>query len=358
VESILFQTLPVLEIILVDDGSTEHTPEAVQRYIEERPEWRKRVRYYYQRNQGQSAANNVGIAMAKGDWLAFDGSDDIWLPQKLEWQFRALECYHEESGVCFTDGWFMNNPHMKLSLFDFARKPFSAHLGIVRDPVRMLVSDHPVWMQTVVARSDLVRHVGGLDARLRYSEDHDFLFRLSLITAFCFVNMPLVLVDRSPAENRHCGRAKEWHKEEFTMRMNQLRFETQQELSTGLPRAVRRAISQNLRSIHSAWTNHYLANGDFNAARESVSRALAQGLTLGTAAKWALIHTFPQLILKILAIKDLQADARYDRSSWTATSTSPAGWKGWFQGDRAAPPNSTQKSRLAAQDRAVEENSK
>ena len=93
VESILAQTVPVTEVILIDDGSTEHTPEMVERYIQERPAWRERVRYHYQQNQGQSAANNVGIAMAKGEWLGFDGSDDLWLPQKLEWQFKALEKY-------------------------------------------------------------------------------------------------------------------------------------------------------------------------------------------------------------------------------------------------------------------------
>ena len=55
-------------------------------------------------------------------------------------------------------------------------------------------------MQTAIARTDIVRQVGGVDPNLRYSEDHDFMFRLSLATQFCFVSMPLVLIDRSPAE--------------------------------------------------------------------------------------------------------------------------------------------------------------
>ncbi|MGD0228374.1 MAG: glycosyltransferase family A protein, partial [Terriglobia bacterium] len=67
VESILAQTCPVSEIILIDDGSIDETPQVLPRYIAEKPAWRERVRYFYQENQGQSVALNNGIARAKGE---------------------------------------------------------------------------------------------------------------------------------------------------------------------------------------------------------------------------------------------------------------------------------------------------
>src|ERR1700737_1681019 len=90
VESILQQTFPVTEVIIVDDGSTDGTAEEVELRLKNDPVWRDRVRFIYQENQGQSAANNAGIAIARGDWLGFNASDDIWLPNKLELQFEAL----------------------------------------------------------------------------------------------------------------------------------------------------------------------------------------------------------------------------------------------------------------------------
>src|SRR5438067_538680 len=105
VESLLAQTIPVSEIIVVDDGSTEDVAGMIQRNIRERSGWGERVRYFYQENQGQSVAFNRGIAEARGEWLGVLGSDDLWLPNKLEWQLRALERFGGECGLCFADGW-------------------------------------------------------------------------------------------------------------------------------------------------------------------------------------------------------------------------------------------------------------
>ena len=83
VESVLSQTLTVSEVILVDDGSFDGTSELLPAYIAENPAWRERVRYFHQQNQGPNVARNTGIEHAKGEWLAFNDNDDLWLPQKL-----------------------------------------------------------------------------------------------------------------------------------------------------------------------------------------------------------------------------------------------------------------------------------
>jgi glycosyltransferase involved in cell wall biosynthesis len=316
VESALNQTHPVTEVIIVDDGSTDDTAEQIDRQRKENPIWRERVRYIHQSNQGQSAANNTGIANAQGEWLGFNANDDLWLPTKLEMQFRALDKFGDKYGVCFTDAWFMNNPHMKQSVFEVSGKAKQQPFGVVEDATYLIGSGkHPIWMQTTVARTELVRQVGGVDPNLRYSEDHDFMFRLSLQTQFCFVSMPMVLIDRSPAEARHVGEARNWHKEEFCLRMDQYRFEKQLKLSESASRETRELGRQNLNRIHKAWANWHIERGEYREARQSISAAAKYGTSPGLAAKWLGVRLAPPLLRWAVA-RDRKSAVRADRVSW------------------------------------------
>ena len=85
-KSVLAQTHTEFEIIVVDDGSTDGTYEALQRIATLRKTDEKRVRHIIQPHQGQSVARNRGIDEARGEWIAFLDSDDVWVPEKLEWQ--------------------------------------------------------------------------------------------------------------------------------------------------------------------------------------------------------------------------------------------------------------------------------
>ncbi len=317
VNSVLAQTVRVARVIVVDDGSTDDTAEMMDRLISSVPDWRERVRYFYQANQGQSAAINNGLTKVESEWLGFTGQDDPWLPWKLEWQFRALDKF-KECDLCFTDAWFMNNPHMKQTLFQLYGGDFQGTLGVVNNPVKLLVGKHPIWMQTVIARADLVHRSGDFDPYLRYSEDHDILFRMALSAKFCYVNMPMVMIDRSPADIRHLGASRDWHKEEFCLRMDQHRFETQLRLGSGLEPEVLKLIRANLRAIHSAWANWYLAQGQYENATNSLSAAVQYGRTPNLVAKQVLTRLFPQLAKTVLTLRDWKAAVRYDRVSWEA----------------------------------------
>ncbi len=84
IESILAQAYPSLEIIVVDDGSTDETAAIVQRFGPP-------VHYYHQQNQGSSVARNYGVTQAGGDWLAFLDADDLWSQHKLAIQMAVLQ---------------------------------------------------------------------------------------------------------------------------------------------------------------------------------------------------------------------------------------------------------------------------
>jgi glycosyltransferase involved in cell wall biosynthesis len=85
VESVLAQSFTDLEVIVVDDGSSDDTGQSLKY------EFGDRIRYYFQPNQGVSTARNKGIEEARGEWIAFLDSDDLWEKEKLEAQLKALE---------------------------------------------------------------------------------------------------------------------------------------------------------------------------------------------------------------------------------------------------------------------------
>ena len=104
IDSVLAQTYPNIEVIVVDDGSTDNSLSILQPYGE-------RILIIQQENKGVSAARNAGLLKSKGQWIAFLDSDDAWRPEKLQEQSTYLQdpavgmvfCgveYTDDSGCC------------------------------------------------------------------------------------------------------------------------------------------------------------------------------------------------------------------------------------------------------------------
>ena len=96
IDSVLLQAGVNMEIIVVDDGSTDHTKDVVEKYGD-------RITYITQvPGRGASAARNLGIRHASGEWIAFQDADDIWVPEKLSQQLDALQKY-PDARLVFAD---------------------------------------------------------------------------------------------------------------------------------------------------------------------------------------------------------------------------------------------------------------
>ena len=179
VDSALAQTYAPLEVIVVDDGSTDATPRILAAYGD-------RIRAIRRENGGVGAARNTGIAAARGELLAFLDSDDIWRPAKLEMQVARFEA---DPGLGLV--------HCRAETFDDAGKLVHAPLVGLEGWVAMelLRFDRGViaapCSATVVPKR-VAEELGGFDPRLQPSEDWDFYYRLATRYRIGYVNDILV----------------------------------------------------------------------------------------------------------------------------------------------------------------------
>jgi glycosyltransferase involved in cell wall biosynthesis len=310
VECVLAQTFTDLEVIVVDDGSSDGTGRMLE------SEFGDRIRYYFQTNSGVSAARNKGIEEARGEWVAFLDSDDLWEKEKLEWQLKALQQYGSECGACYTDVRFMNHPETR-TMFELAEGNYKheGSMGVNTDVLRLLVLPGGAGMvvcpSSLLARKEALKKLGGFDLRLAYSQDSELMFRMAMTTHFCYVNRPLVLFDRSPVEERHVGVSSAWNKLEFFLQDSQLRLEGLMKVTESQPAAIRKLVRHQLGSIHNGWVNCHLEAGQYGRARAAASKAARLNLTFNVGMKWLLTWINPGLALRIVRRRESNRDAEF-----------------------------------------------
>lgn len=174
INSVLNQTYRNLELILVDDGSTDNTREVVEKYHQD-----SRFQYIYQENRGQAAARNVGLGIARGDFIALLDSDDIWDLNKVERQIEAF-VQHPDVGVVYGDTRYIDKQGERLDII--SRKRYSGHI------TGQLLLDNCVGTNTAMFRRECYLKMGGFDVTLQRSEDYDLWLRYSTKYKFLYLN--------------------------------------------------------------------------------------------------------------------------------------------------------------------------
>jgi len=168
------------EVLVVDDGSTDDTLETLARYG-------ARVRVLSQRNAGPGAARNLGIQEARGDYVAFLDSDDLWFPWTLATYRQVLQASPGTSVVLGTSVLF-SRPE---SLARVAREPlqvlrFADYLASAGDRT-------PRTACVLAVRTAALRRVGGFTPLRISGEDYDLLYRLGTEPGFAWVRAPAVV---------------------------------------------------------------------------------------------------------------------------------------------------------------------
>ncbi|SMC26342.1 Glycosyl transferase family 2 [Desulfacinum hydrothermale DSM 13146] len=181
--SVLGQDYPCLDVIVVDDGSTDATPQILEKY-------RGRVRVVRKENGGLSSARNAGIASARGDYVAFLDADDFWFPQKLSRQMAVMTA-DPALGFTSTAALVVAEDGSPLSVWRCPSKQ-----GCLTTAIFSRLSAVPGSGSGVVVRRDLFSRVGLFDERLRSVEDVDMWLRLSAVTSYACLEEPLVVIVR------------------------------------------------------------------------------------------------------------------------------------------------------------------
>ena len=214
IDCVLQQTYPHCHVVLVDDGSTDSTASVVsQRYGNE-----PRVRYFRQENRGVSAARNRALAEAKGDYIAFLDSDDVWRPWKLEVQVACLERLRREGvGMLWSDMDIVDDagtvilPNANRASYG-AYKLFAVEEGFsssmplselasgTTDPgrdTRVYWGDVYSWIAmgnlcptpSVILTREWAQRVGRFDESMKSGEDHNYHLRTCALGPTAFLDL-------------------------------------------------------------------------------------------------------------------------------------------------------------------------
>lgn len=178
VESVRAQSVKAVEVLVVDDGSTDGTQAVLDRLQRTHG-----ISWFQQDHGGPARSRNRGIEAARGTWVALLDCDDVWLPEKLEIQLELARA-QPHVGVVHSDFEVVDEQGMALERVcarDNAEPLVNAFVG-----------GHTALPSTLLIRRDILQKVGALNPALYGSEDADLSIRLYDVTGFACIDQPLV----------------------------------------------------------------------------------------------------------------------------------------------------------------------
>jgi glycosyltransferase involved in cell wall biosynthesis len=269
VESALQQSCPPVEIIVVDDGSSDSTKQRLSHFGEP-------VRYIYQENSGPAVARNRGVSEAKSDWIAFLDSDDIWEKDHLWRMAQAITGTLGQANYYFADT--LESEELgggllwsKIDYFiDEAYEliPDGTELAMMKDRSRQ-----PMMLQSSVFNKSILLNYGGLNTELRVRDDSHIFMKLGLGQPICAVAGcgAFMTADDTP-ENRltmNSDLADDWI-EDFVIMYGDL-LQTRDDL----PKETRIELQQRLATILRTLARRSWKKRQFAEAANYLIRAFA-----------------------------------------------------------------------------------
>ena len=163
ISSVLEQTYPNIEIIVVDDGSTQYQERVL-------PYCTGKVNYIGKFNGGTASALNCGIQLASGDYVAWLSSDDMFYPHKVENQLNFMM---KQNSLCSYTAYDVINPYNQV-VHAFHGETFGGNVWLYR----ALANTNPINGCTVMMKKELFARVGLFNEHLRFTQDYEFWYGL------------------------------------------------------------------------------------------------------------------------------------------------------------------------------------
>jgi len=185
IDSALDQTYRPLEVIVVDDGSSDNTREVLEGYGD-------RIRAIYQENGGPSVARNTGVSAARGEFIAFLDSDDTWKPSKTEAQVRLMLAGGAQVPCCISNASLIAGDGSVTTSFGVSDVLSGLTEGYWTNPAPIIATRFILFNQVIMIRREAFGKIGGFKPRMRLLEDYDLAFRLALLGPWAFASDPLV----------------------------------------------------------------------------------------------------------------------------------------------------------------------
>lgn len=179
IESVLNQTYTDIELLVIDDYSTDNTQEIVNDFKD------SRIKYMLnERTKGAQGARNTGILKANGGWIAFLDSDDYWLEEKLEIQITSML---EQKKVFSHTNWYIRDKHKTT----INNKRIS----------NILKTNYIGTFSSVVMSNELIAKIGLLDESLESCQDWDYWIRACQFTSPLYIDLPLLFYVKYSIDN-------------------------------------------------------------------------------------------------------------------------------------------------------------
>ncbi len=242
IESVLSQSWRDLELIAIDDGSTDSTAGAVEEIDDHR------IVRLQQTHQGPAAARNAGLGRACGQFIAFLDGDDVWLPGKLERDIAFLEA-HRDAALIFS----------QMRIIDEAGRDAGRTVrkwcGVLG--LRDLVIENKIGTSTVVIRRETALRVGQFDEDLPAASDYDYWLRMSMAYAGGIQGRPEVTALYRRRPNQLSG---DWQQQMDAWR------QVISKASSACPDLLAKVERLSLAGFHRALSATAYENGDLPAA--------------------------------------------------------------------------------------------
>lgn len=256
IESVLVQTYPRVEIIVVDDGSTDDTRSRLRQFG-------GKIRVIWKQNSGPAAARNTGVRESTGEVIAFLDSDDLYLPTKLERQVALLNQAGPSVCCCLCNTLLHFWDGRRTSSFELSPLEPQQEFGVWLNATEVLSTRFVIFNQAAAIRREAFEWAGGFDESLRLLEDYDLALRLSVKGPWVFLNEPLVVWRQSMDSLSREALIQTLRVKQYQVKIWQrLLSETTVQLShESLRRLLKREIERSQRAIRAETLVHSASIG-------------------------------------------------------------------------------------------------